>query len=442
MVVKQTCEVNFDGLVGPTHNYSGLSFGNVASEVNKGDVSRPREAALQGLRKMRFLYDLGLKQAVLPPLPRPFLPLLPSLGFVGKPSEMLAQLTKEMPEMLPSLYSASSMWVANAATISPSSDTADGKMHITPANLVTHLHRSLEAPYTARVLARIFADSRYFTHHSPLPMHARFGDEGAANYMRFSAYHGAEGLEVLVYGQKTKVYPARQTKEASSAIFRLHAVKKSLLIEQNPAAIDAGVFHNDVIAVANENALLYHEEAFVHTDVALSDIESHFGQKLIRLCVKSSDVTVDEAVKSYLFNSQLLTLPDGSMAIIAPTESEENPRVRAALLRFQQAEDNPVSAIHFLNLRESMKNGGGPACLRLRVVLNEDELAATHQGVIFTPALHEKLAAWVKKHYRETLAPSELADPALARESLAAQRELLTLLDMEDIYPEEVLTWN
>ena len=24
-------EVNFDGLVGPTHNYAGLSYGNVAS---------------------------------------------------------------------------------------------------------------------------------------------------------------------------------------------------------------------------------------------------------------------------------------------------------------------------------------------------------------------------------------------------------------------------
>jgi succinylarginine dihydrolase len=432
--VRKSYEVNFDGLVGPTHNYSGLSFGNVASEVNKGDVSRPREAALQGLRKMRFLHDLGLKQAVLPPLPRPFLPLMRQLGY--------RSLAEVSPELLPSLYSASSMWVANAATISPSSDTVDGKVHITTANLVTHLHRSLEAPYTARVLSKIFADSKHFIHHAPLPMHPRFGDEGAANYMRFAAAHGAEGLEVLVYGQKTNVYPARQTKEASSAIFRLHGVKKSLLIEQNPAAIDAGVFHNDVIAVANENALLYHEEAFVNTETALYEIESHFGQKITRLCVKSSEVTVEEAVKSYLFNSQLLTLPDGSMAVIAPTESEDNPRVRAALMRFQQAEDNPVSAIHFLNLRESMKNGGGPACLRLRVVLNEDELAAMHQGVIFTPALQEKLEAWVNKHYRETLAPSELADLKLAQESLAAQRELLTILDMEGIYPEEILTWN
>jgi succinylarginine dihydrolase len=420
-------ELNFDGLVGSTHNYSGLSFGNVASEVNKGDVSHPRAAALQGLGKMKFLHDLGLKQAVLPPLPRPHLPVLHQLGFNN-----IADVPREL---LPSVYSASNMWVANAATISPSADTADGKVHFTPANLVTHLHRSIEAPQTAAVLKAIFKDERYFVHHDPLPMHTRFGDEGAANFMRFCFNHGSEGLEVLVYGEKTKIYPARQTKEASAAVFRLHHVKRSMLLQQNPAAIDAGVFHNDVIAVANANALLYHEEAFVNTEAAVDEIEKNFGAKIYRLCVKSSDVTVEEAVKSYLFNSQLLNLPDGTMAIIAPQESEDNPRVRATLQRFQQADDNPVSQIHFLNLRESMKNGGGPACLRLRVALKEKELAAVHQGVIFTDALYAKLTAWVNKHYREDLAPADLADPSLMQESFAAQHALLAILELEGLYP-------
>lgn len=425
-----TIEINFDGLVGPTHNYSGLSFGNVASEVNKGDVSRPREAALQGLRKMRFLHDRGLKQGVLPPLPRPFLPLLSQLGF---------QSLKEVPQaLLPAIYSASSMWVANAATVSPSADTQDGKVHFTPANLVTHLHRSLEAPLTAGVLKRIFADERYFIHHAPLPMHPRFGDEGAANYMRLAPHHGTKGLEVLVYGRKTQIYPARQTEEASAAVFRLHGVRQSLLLEQNAAAIDAGVFHNDVIAVANENVLLYHEDAFQDGEAALETLEATAGFPLIRLCVKRHEVTVEEAVKSYLFNSQLVSLPEGGMAIIAPAESEENPRVRAVLQRFQQAEDNPVSEIHFMNLRESMKNGGGPACLRLRVLLTEEELAAVHPGVIFTPELHQKLEKWVMQHYRETLIPSDLADVSLAQESFVAQQELLEILGLEGLYPEEI----
>ncbi len=52
-------EINFDGIVGPSHNYAGLSLGNLASARNAGAVSRPRDAALQGLAK-----DLGVSQQV------------------------------------------------------------------------------------------------------------------------------------------------------------------------------------------------------------------------------------------------------------------------------------------------------------------------------------------------------------------------------------------
>ena len=48
-------EFNFDGLVGPSHNYAGLSFGNVASFSNVKSASNPKQAALQGLAKMRAL---------------------------------------------------------------------------------------------------------------------------------------------------------------------------------------------------------------------------------------------------------------------------------------------------------------------------------------------------------------------------------------------------
>ncbi|MGA8031441.1 MAG: N-succinylarginine dihydrolase, partial [Casimicrobiaceae bacterium] len=44
--------MNFDGIPGPTHNYSGLAQGNLAAERNAQQVSNPREAALQGLEKM------------------------------------------------------------------------------------------------------------------------------------------------------------------------------------------------------------------------------------------------------------------------------------------------------------------------------------------------------------------------------------------------------
>jgi succinylarginine dihydrolase len=431
-------ELNLDGLVGLTHNYAGMSFGNLAAEEHKGETSHPRAAALQGLQKMRFLHDAGLKQAVLPPLPRPCFSFLHQMGFtgspqIGSPQAVIAQVSRQAPELLPLAYSASSMWTANAATLSPSCDTQDGKLHLTPANLATHLHRSLEAPQTAALLQQIFADSRYFVHHAPLPQHPFLGDEGAANFMRFTPSHLQTGLEVLVYGEKTRIYPARQTHAASAAIFRLHGVKNHLLLEQNPAVIDAGVFHNDVIAVANENLLFYHEKAFVGGESALDAIEKAAGFPLIRVVVRSADVSVQEAVQSYLFNSQVLTMPTGKMIILAPTESQENPRVYAVLQRIVEESTNPITAVHYFDLRESMKNGGGPACLRLRVVLTEAEYAAMHQGILFTPALHQQLEQWVVKHYRESLTLADLHDPQLALESLTAHEELLLILGLSQV---------
>ncbi|EAP0071555.1 succinylarginine dihydrolase, partial [Salmonella enterica subsp. enterica serovar Stanley] len=45
-------EVNFDGLVGLTHHYAGLSFGNEASTRHRFQMSNPRLAVKQGLLKM------------------------------------------------------------------------------------------------------------------------------------------------------------------------------------------------------------------------------------------------------------------------------------------------------------------------------------------------------------------------------------------------------
>lgn len=421
-------EVNFDGLVGPTHNYAGLSFGNIASESNIGQVSRPKEAALQGLRKMKFVRDLGLEQAVLPPLKRPFLSLARQLGFNGSDREVIREVIQTMPQLLPSIYSASNMWVANAATVSPSADTADGKVHFTAANLVTHMHRAIEANETAQNLRSIFPDDRHFHHHPPLPAYNNFGDEGAANIMRFAIQHGKKGLEVLVYGEKTELYPARQTRIASETVLRRHLVKNAQCVQQSARSIDQGVFHNDVIAVANENVLLYHEHAFEDGEAAVDAMEDAFNQPIIRLCVKAQDVSVTEAVKTYLFNSQLLTLPDESMAIIAPVESEESPAVSHALQKIMDANDNPVQAVHYLNLRESMKNGGGPACLRLRVVLTQEELAAMHQGIRLTDMLYEQLGNWIDTYYREELSPDDLADSTLLDEASAAHHALMRIL--------------
>ncbi len=145
------------------------------------------------------------------------------------------------------------------------------------------------------------------------------------------------------------------------------------------------------------------------------------------------ELPVADAVKAYPFNSQVLTMPDGSMAIIAPIESRETPSAKAFLDRVL-AEDNPVKTVHYLDVRQSMNNGGGPACLRLRVPLTDDEVSEVEANVFFTPTLHDELAAWIKKHYRDRLSPKDLGDPALARESMTSLDELTRILRIGSVY--------
>lgn len=437
-------EVNFDGLVGPTHNYGGLSFGNVASSNNAQATSNPRQAAKQGLTKMKALADMGMKQGVFAPQERPNVHSLRRIGFNGSDSEVLAKAAKQAPEVLQSVSSASSMWTANAATVSPGADTADGKIHFTPANLTNKFHRSLEPKITGNILKATFHDEKYFQHHQHLPDNDHFGDEGAANHTRLCANYGEEGVEIFTFGKyafdQSKSapikFPARQTYEASQGIARLHGLSEENLVfvQQNPAVIDQGVFHNDVIAVGNQNVLFYHEQAFLDTERKLAEIKSKFiGDNLHFIEVKSEEVSVLEAIKTYLFNTQLLTLPDGNMTIIAPTECQESDSVRGYLENLVE-QNTPIKQVNYFDVKQSMKNGGGPACLRLRVALTEDELEAVNPATLMTDSLFERLNKWVDKHYREALTIKDLADPNLLVESRTALDELTQIMKLGSVY--------
>lgn len=445
-------EVNFDGLVGPTHNYAGLSHGNVASMTHGGAASNPREAALQGLAKMKFLADLGLRQAVLPPHERPSLETLRALGFSGSDADVLRVAAVEAPRLLAACASASNMWVANAATVAPSSDTADGRVHFTPANLGAKFHRSIEPPQTARTLRAIFRDETHFTVHAPVPGGQSFGDEGAANHTRFAPTHGHFGLHFFVYGHRAlgaspavrlpRKFTSRQSLEAGEAVARRHGLSDAgtVFARQSPAAIDAGVFHNDVISVGNENVFFYHERAFEQTATVVAQLRQQFeklhpGDALVEIRVPQARVPLKDAVRSYLFNSQLVTVAPGRMALIAPGDCAENRGVHNFVRELIDRGDTPVQQVHYLDLKQSMHNGGGPACLRLRVVLNDAELAALPPGVFLNDRTYRRLTAWVKKHYREKLTPADLADPALLEESRRALDELTRLLGLGRIYP-------
>jgi succinylarginine dihydrolase len=436
-------EANADGLIGPTHSYAGLSPGNLASSLNKGEASNPRAAVLQGLDKMKTLADLGLPQFVLPPHERPSIPFLRTLGFTGSDAQVLERAWKDAPSFAAAACSASPMWAANAATVTPSADAADGRVHFTPANLITNLHRSLEHQQTKRALNALFPDPERFAVHDALPSVAHLADEGAANHVRLCAEHGAAGVNLLVWGREAfepwdGPYPARQTREASQAIARRHAASGVVLAQQSKAAIAGGTFHNDVVCVGALETLFFHDLAFEDTagtqDAIRRAAEGLFEPIFVE--VSSADLPLADAISSYLFNSMLVQIPgEDRLTLICPTETRDNPRGHA-VAQGLAASNGPIGRVQYVDVRQSMRNGGGPACLRLRVVLNEAELAATNPAMRLTDALHGRLADWAGRWYRDELQPADLADPDLLSESRGALDELTTILKLgTDFYP-------
>lgn len=439
MSSTETLEVNFDGLIGPSHNYGGMSDGNLASQTNAGDVSNPREAALQGLEKMRMLVRAGFVQGVLPPLERPDLGFLVDVGFTGSDAEIITAAARSAPQLLKAAYSASAMWTANAATISPSADTRDGRLHLTSANLSSMLHRSIEHPETTAALAAIFDHEEHFSVHAALPMHADFSDEGAANHVRLSARHGDAGVELFVYGrdagESVSGFPARQTQLASQAIIRAHGLveTRAVLARQAKTAINAGAFHNDVVCVGTRDTLFFHEHAFEDTETVLKDLgaaaDGLFDLKPVM--VPEAEVPLTDAIKSYLFNSQLLQWPgEDRLVLLAPLETQETASTRAYCERLVDG-NGPIGRVQYVDVRQSMRNGGGPACLRLRVVMTPQQRAACHPGVLLDEARIDALQDVVRATYRDRLSARDLADPAFVNECLTARERLLQVLDLE-----------
>jgi succinylarginine dihydrolase len=416
-------EINFDGIIGPTHNYAGLSHGNLAATRNAGAVSHPRAAALQGVAKMRVNLALGLAQGVLLPLDRPNAPWLSRLG--TDPARADAHLWAQAA-------SASAMWAANAATVSPSPDTSDGRCHLSVANLATMPHRSHEWPGTLAQLRVAFADASAFAVHPPVPS---FADEGAANHMRLCSRHDASGVEVFVYGEGGGPFPARQHREACAAVARRHGVDP-LLVRQSPEAIAAGAFHNDVVAVANEHVLFAHEQAFADKDRFYAALRGRLPQVEI-VEVPASAISLPDAIATYLFNAQLVTLPDGGpsaslgtgMALILPMEAQDHGGVRA-WLEALVAGNGPIRRLVSVDVRESMANGGGPACLRLRVVCDP---AKVDPRFLVDHARLDRIAAVIQAHWPERVGPDDhamLGDWPAARQARAALLEELDLADL------------
>jgi len=412
-------EINFDGIVGPSHNFAGLSFGNLAATRNAGATAYPREAALQGLAKMRTNLALGLHQGILLPHDRPNEAWLARLGLSMASADRVLRANA---------LSASPMWAANAATVSPAPDTGDGRCHLSVANLVTMPHRSHEWPGTLAQLQLAFADADHFAVHGPVP--PPFGDEGAANHMRLAASHDRPGVEVFVYGTSGGPFPARQHRQASEAVARLHGLNpdRILFAQQSPEAIAAGAFHNDVVAVANGPMLFAHEQAFANAAALYEGLRERLPEVEI-VEVPASAVSLEDAIASYLFNAQLVTLPEGGMALILPTEARDNVRVWSWLTALV-ARNGPIRRLVPVEVRQSMSNGGGPACLRLRVVADP---ATVDPRFLVDEDRLRLIEAIVAEHWPECIAPEDLDRPSLWVHVRMARKALLSALELDSL---------
>ena len=411
-------EINFDGIVGPSHNYAGLSLGNLASARNAGEPSRPRAAALQGLDKMRANLALGLTQGIFLPHPRPHRRWLTELGTTIEEAD---------PALAANAMSASAMWAANAATVSPPPDTADGKCHVTVANLKTMPHRSHEWPATLAQLRLAFRNDA-FAVHGPVP--TAFGDEGAANHMRLAPAHGEPGVEVFVYGISGGAFPARQHIEASKGVARLNRLDPDRVIyaEQSEAAIATGAFHNDVVAVANERVLFAHEQAFADKDALLAALEVQVrGFEYVE--VPANEVPLQDAIRSYLFNAQLVTTPDGEPTLILPTEARDTPSVWRWIEK-HVAGNGPVRRVEVVDVRQSMANGGGPACLRLRVVADPGTI---DPRFMVDEAKLDRVGEVIRRHWPEQIHHDDLQQPALVAHVEHARAALLDSLGLSEL---------
>jgi succinylarginine dihydrolase len=233
---------------------------------------------------------------------------------------------------------------------------------------------------------------------------------------------------VFVYGEGGGPFPARQHLQASAAIARRHGLGDALFVRQSDEAIAAGAFHNDVVAVANERVLFAHEHAFADKARFFAELRERLPSVEI-VEVPAEAVSLEDAIASYLFNAQLVTLPEGGMALILPTEAQGVGRVWE-WLEALVAGNGPIRRLIPVDVRESMANGGGPACLRLRVVCDP---ATVDPRFLVDEAKLDRLAAVIASHWPESVAPDQIGALGAWPEAVRARAALLETLDLAEL---------
>ena len=140
-------------------------------------------------------------------------------------------------------------------------------------------------------------------------------------------------------------------------------------------------------------------------------------------------ISLADAIRSYLFNAQLVTLPSGEMALILPAEARDTPSVWNWLER-HVAGNGPIRRLAIVDVRQSMANGGGPACLRLRVVADPSHV---DPRFLVDSAKLDRIAAVIETHWPERIAQDQIGDSALIARIEQARHALLEMLDIVEL---------
>ena len=398
-------EYNLDSMIGPTHHFGGLSKGNLASMAHQFQMSSPKKAALEGLEKMRLAHEIGQNQLWFPPQRRPIFDAM--INGAGSDIDKVRWAFDNNPELLSQLFSSSAMWMANNATVSGSADSSDGLVHVIPANLSTLAHRRVEVAQNLILLNYAFFTKQFKVHP---PLSHRFRDEGAANHMQFSTDGHSKSLHLFVYNRsksgdedKYLPFPLRQSYEASRSLAKAMNIPETqtLICRQLATSVQKGVFHHDVVGMSHQDVLIIHELALEDQDHTLQLLQTMsqniLKKKLTIIQVSSEQLSLKEALDTYFFNSQFIKDQDGNVHLICAQQCNNHPKV--SLLVDDLIAQKVIEKVHYISLSESMMNGGGPACLRLRLPLTSKEFSNIPNCFKFSDEKYQEMVHFVHQFY-------------------------------------------
>ena len=120
------------------------------------------------------------------------------------------------------------------------------------------------------------------------------------------------------------------------------------------------------------------------------------------------------------------------MQLILPEEVKDFSNCMSWLDKLKQISD--VKTFNFVDIRQSMMNGGGPACLRLKVILNEEEQNNLNQKFLMNNKKLDSIKLLIEREYRDVLYPDDLKDPSLLDESRRVLDELTQIFGIGSIY--------